>query len=222
MSEDETISDAQREQIRKDKEALARGESLSSRDVTVKVEVEQPTEVSDLERSKLWNSALTGLVSEYEKLGRTFDASMVKSEAQLQHEFDNLRELKEKQSQIESLSKNQGISVSGNYQTDEKLDAEKKGKTISSSGDRDIEKLKQSTKDIPLELVQYNSVKEMKDLLLNISMDTNDPRQKEALGLYQKALSSQVGKSQTLEFEGTGKELIHGKGSWKKKRPVED
>ena len=173
------------------------------------------TNQTSLDQQKLWDEIRTEIQQKYEALNIPFDPSTITDKKSMEHHVQVLKVLEKGVSEFreERKAKESGVPLTGAQTGEDREDT---------SSDRNIGQLKESTKNIPLDLVQYNSVSEMKNLLLEIANDTNDSRQAEAERLYQKLLVNQVSKSQSIEFQGSGKELIHGKGSWKKKNRSED
>jgi len=173
------------------------------------------TNQTSLDQQKLWDEVRSEIQQKYQALNIPFDPSSITTKSEMEHHVQVLKVLEKGINEFhqEQQAQRSGVPLTGRQTGEDREDT---------TSDRNISQLKESTKNIPLDLVQYNSVSEMKNLLLEIANDTNDSRQAEAEKLYQKLLVNQVSKSQNLEFQGSGKELIHGKGSWRKKARSED
>jgi hypothetical protein len=176
-------------------------------DVVITVEKKEESD-KEKEANKFWSEALNDIQKEYEKLGKNFDPSSIKSTEDIKRAFEeisDLREQKPRQATQEELRR-----FGRELGTEEP------------TGDRDIQALKEATRDLPLDMVEYNSESEMRNFLLELSKDTNDSRCAEATKLYSKLLNRAMSDNVNLELTSTGSEYAQKKGKFRNVKKRED
>jgi hypothetical protein len=208
MSEDDNLTDAQREAIEREK---AQFRKESGKEVVVKIEND-----TSLQQERLWDDAKNSIAQEYEARGLKFDPSSIHTKEDMENEFEKLRKMRSDEKQIEALQKAQagsgGVPITGRQL----------GLDDKPTGDRSVEYLKKLAQEMPIDLMQFNSETEMLRFLENVSHDTNHPSCKEAEKLYQKVLAHTFQKTSSYEFQGEGKSFGKKEGKWRKKQGVED
>lgn len=198
--EDSSLNEEQKELVKK-----VLKDEKGKADVVITVEKKEESD-RDKEQDKFWSEAVSDIQSEYKKLGKNFDPSSIKSAEDIKKAFEDISNLRERKE----------TPRSGTPLTGRQLGYEEP------TGDRDVQVLKESCRDIPLDLLEYNSEKEMKDLLDAIANDTNDPRQKEAEKLRMKITKSSVNRDRAIELTTSLADALHGKAKWKIKKREDD
>jgi hypothetical protein len=207
MSED-NLTDAQRETIEREKEKFRK----ESREVEIKI-----TNDTSLQQERLWDEAKNSIIQEYEQRGLKFDPSSIHTKEDMENQFDAIRKMRTDEQRIQSLEKHipsgSGVPLTGR-QTGED--------TGESSGERSTEFLKKLAEDIPLDMMNFVSEKEMIRFLENVSHDTNHPSQKEAEKIYGQVLAHTFQRTGSVEFTDEGKNFGKKEGKWRKKKTGED
>ena len=174
------------------------------------------TNQTSLDQEKLWDEIRTEIQQKYQALNIPFDPSSITTKKEMEHHVAVLKTLEKGVSEFreEKQAKESGVPLSG-AQT---------GEDTSSSSDRNIEQLRQSSKDIPISLMSFNSETELIKFLEAVSHDTNDPRCRESERLLKQVLSHVFERTGTVEYQGEAKNFgkPDNKGQWKKKRQGDD
>lgn len=172
------------------------------------------TNQTSLDQQQVWDEIRGEIRDRYEKLNIPFDAEQITTKKDMEHHIAVLKTLEKGVNEFrqERRAQESGVPLTG-AQT---------GENTPDSSDRPIAQLREISKDIPIDLMEFHSETEMVKFLDAVAHDTNDPRQKEAEKLYGQVLAHTFEKTGTVEFQGEGKDFGKKQGKWSKKRTGDD
>jgi hypothetical protein len=170
------------------------------------------TNQTSLDQQQVWDEIRAEIRNRYQALNIPFEAEQITDKKSMEHHIAVLKTLEKGVSEYRQEQKTSGVSLTGAQYGEDK----------ESSGDRPIAQLREISKDIPIDLMQFHSETEMIKFLDAVAHDTNDPRQKEGQKLLAQVLAYTFERTQTVEFQDEAKNFGKKQGKWAKKRQGDD